>query len=323
MKTIKNIIAVIILILFVAFMCKEFFVYSNKKEIISLMKSSEVFAKSGIATSSVLMSSEKKATTSIVKKVDELIFFNIKKDDKYYDTEINSLEILKNALGNRYQITELTEDKKNALINMFDIVVRHNTRRWKDASKDKEYLELLKGKLKGVRFLGDSQISVMAAYNSKLEINDTFHTFKGKNIKEQIEVIDENTVKNCDTLIMFNGGNLMHFNDEKDYIDTYDMLIDKEKSYNKNLNIYITSLCPVSKAALEEDLKSIAPHNFHLAPTLDTALKNEYLDSDKATYIDTKWIVKNYLYNQDGKHFKPEFYMSYIPYVLYFIEYTK
>ena len=323
MKTIKNIIAVIILILFVAFMCKEFFVYSNKKEIISLMKSSEVFAKSGIATSSVLMSSEKKATTSIIKKVDELNFFNIKKDDKYYDTEINSLEILKNALGNRYQITELTEDKKNALINMFDIVVRHNTRRWKDASKDKEYLELLKGKLKGVRFLGDSQISVMAAYNSKLEINDTFHTFKGKNIKEQIEVIDENTVKNCDTLIMFNGGNLMHFNNEKDYIDTYDMLIDKEKSYNKNLNIYITSLCPVSKAALEEDLKSIAPHNFHLAPILDTALKNEYLDSDKATYIDTKWIVKNYLYNQDGKHFKPEFYMTYIPYVLYFIEYTK
>lgn len=323
MKTIKNIIAVIILILFVAFMCKEFFVYSNKKEIISLMKSSEVFAKSGIATSSVLMSSEKKATTSIIKKVDELNFFNIKKDDKYYDTEINSLEILKNALGNRYQITELTEDKKNALINMFDIVVRHNTRRWKDASKDKEYLELLKGKLKGVRFLGDSQISVMAAYNSKLEINDTFHTFKGKNIKEQIEVIDEDSVKNCDTLIMFNGGNLMHFNDEKDYIDTYDMLIDKEKSYNKNLNIYITSLCPVSKAALEEDLKSIAPHNFHLASILDTALKNEYLDSDKATYIDTKWIVKNYLYNQDGKHFKPEFYMTYIPYVLYFIEYTK
>ncbi len=101
------------------------------------------------------------------------------------------------------------------------------------------------------------------------------------------------------------------------------MLIDKEKSYNKNLNIYITSLCPVSKEALEEDLKSIASHNFHLAPTLDTALKNEYLDSDKATYIDTKWIVKNYLYNQDGKHFKPEFYMTYIPYVLYFIEYTK
>ena len=262
-------------------------------------------------------------TTEIIEEIDELEFFNIKSDDNYYDAKTNGIEILKSAMGKNYKISNLSDEKKGILLEMLDIVARHKTRRWKNPAKDPDYLKVLRDKIKNVRFLGDSMISVMGAYNSRLEINDTFHTFKGKNIMQQTDAIDEATFENCDIVVLFNGGNLMHFSNGEEYVNSYNKFIDKIKSYNDKLDIYITSLCPVSETAMAEDLKSLTPHNFNLAPALDNALKEELEKSKKATYIDTKWIVENYLYNIDGIHFKPEFYLTYIPYVLDYIGFIK
>ena len=323
MKVVKNTIAVIVLLLFVAFVCNEFFKYKNKKDIVLMAMESAVESQTTSMIEEVQPVTVETTEELIIDEQEEFDFFNIKEKDVYYDTKIASLDILKQLLGRKYTIIGLSSEKKSALINMLDVIVRHKTKKWRDPAKDVEYLHTLKEKLNGVRFLGDSQISVMAAYNSRLEINDTFHTFKGKNIMEQTEVIDEDTFRDCDTVIMFNGGNLMHFSDGKSYVSSYIELIDKARSFNDKLDIYITSLCPVSNAALEEDLKSPTPHNFYLAPVLDSALIDEFKNSDKAKYIDTKWIADNYLYGKDGIHFKPEFYMTYIPYVLNYIEYIK
>ena len=324
MKIVKNTIAIIILLLFLAFMCKEFLTYHNKKNVLLNTEINETTTSLSLETSNVIGETALSADVDeTAEEIDELEYFNIKNDDKYYDAKINGIEVLKSAMGSNYNIHNLPESKKNILIEMVDIIARHKTRRWRDPAKDPEYLAMLRDKIKSVRFLGDSMISVMAAYNSRLEINDTFHTFKGKNIMEQMDDIDETTFANCDTVVLFNGGNLMHFSSGEEYVNSYNKYIDKIKSYNDKLDIYITSLCPVSKTAMEEDLKSPTSHNFHLAPILDAALKEELEKSKKARYIDTKWIVENYLYNKDGIHFKPEFYMTYTPYVLDYIEYIK
>ena len=329
MKTFKNTISIIVLILFLAFFCREFFAYQNKKNVLLNAETKEIHIADSKISNEIKTSEESSLedeiteTTEINEKIDEFNFFNIKSDDKYYDAKINGIEILKSAMGKNYKTNNLSDDKKKILIDMLDIVARHKTRRWKDPAKDPDYLAVLRDKIKNVRFLGDSMISVMGAYNSRLEINDTFHTFKGKNIMEQTDAIDETTFENCDIVVLFNGGNLMHFSNGEEYVHSYNKFIDKIKSYNDNLDIYITSLCPVSKTAMEEDLKSPTSHNFYLAPILDAALKEELEKSKKAIYIDTKWIVENYLYNKDGIHFKPEFYLTYTPYVLDYIDFTK
>lgn len=318
----KNIIIVVIIFLYSIVNINNFLVYNKQKSNILMNIEKEKQANAILSISNQFKNIFLRAN-NVIEKENEYKFFDIKEDDKDIDKKILSLNTLKNSMGDYYTINNLSENKKKLLKDMFNIVHRNYIRKWKKSSDNKEYREELRERLKYIRFLGDSQVASMGAYNLHLVRNDTFHTFRGTNIRDQLELVDETTFSDIRTIIFFNGMNIRPFESGDEYIKCYYDLINKGKSFNKNLKFYITSLCPGSKDAVAEDLKRPIPFNYHNAPMLDKAIKEEFTHNENATYIETKWIIDDILYSQDGVHFKPEFYMTYIPYVLDFIDFVE
>ena len=159
----------------------------------------------------------------------------------------------------------------------------------------------------------------MRAYNNKLK--NYMYSIGGANLKKQYNDIDKILNENLEVVVFFNGYNIAHYKDADEYVEDYKLIIKKIHEYNKDIKVFITSLLPARENVVLEDLKSTgAKYNYYNGPTFDKKLKETFNDIEEAVYIDTNWaIIEKFYDSVDGVHFVPEFYWSYIPYVVSYV----
>ena len=116
-------------------------------------------------------------------------------------------------------------------------------------------------------------------------------------------------------MIFWTGYNIALFEDANDYVNTYQQLYDKVKEINPNTNVYICSLMPATKEAIDNDLKGDFVHNLYKGYEYDLALKNHFAYN----YLDIKFLAKKDYYGPDGIHFRVELYNMLIRYLAYYI----
>lgn len=319
----KNFLAIFILIMSV---CYSLFCYAEntktKKEVLYISTEVENETKTAAVIDDALKKQQEIEKLMIEKA--EFDFFEVSKDENY---ELNkkAINALKNTLGENFDI-RTNDNKKIALMkDMFNIVVLDKKNKRRNFNDDKNYQNELIQRIneKGLKFLGDSQISVFGAYAKDInKVLNCFLSFKGKNIDEECAHIEEFLTPDIKMIVFFNGCNIAPYDTGEKYVNSYKKMIEKVHSYNPEIKIFITSLLPATPEAIKENINEGDKNKYYNTPMLDMALRKEFRFNNKeAMYIETKWIPDGYIYNKDGLHFRPELYYSYLPYVLDFIEF--
>lgn len=224
----------------------------------------------------------------------------------------------KDIINREFDIDNLSFERKISLNYMIDILNNFNDKTYKKNSEIYsiyDYSELLNG----IMFYGDSQVGVMRAYNNKLK--NYMYSIGGANLKKQYNDIDKILNENLEVVVFFNGYNIANYKDADEYVEDYKLIIKKIHEYNKDIKVFITSLLPARENVVIEDLKSTgAKYNYYNGPTFDKKLKETFNDIEEAVYIDTNWaIIEKFYDSVDGVHFVPEFYWSYMPYVVSYV----
>ena len=193
------------------------------------------------------------------------------------------------------------------------LIKEYNDNKSIDLGQYSDASELLKSSK--IKFIGDSNTEHFKFYD--VLDDEHYYYMTGKNINEQIELIDAEVLNGVDNLIFFNGYNLDKYNSAEEYIDSYNAIIKKIKDINQDINIYICSLLPATKKAIAEDIESPLPHKIYNGISFDDALEN-YTFQD-AEYIDTKWFMEEDKHKSDGVHMEKYFYDILVPYISYYI----
>ena len=227
---------------------------------------------------------------------------NFKKNEIGLLNENNTQTILNSTnMTVKNQILNLIKNYNNNFdINFYD--------------DNKEYIyELLNNKK--VLFLGDSNTEHFLFYN--LLDEKYFKYMTGLSVNKQSKKIEEYLTDDIETIVFFNGYNFDEYKTVEEYINSYENIIKIVKNKLKNCKIYILSIIPASLEKIKEDLKSPIPHNIFMGKEFDIGLENHNFYD--ATYIDTKWIVRENFNKDDGVHMIDTFYKILIPYVSLFI----
>ena len=278
MNLLKKIIALVSFAAFIAIGVLIFYRQQNLKK--------NAFDKSGILDiDDYYLSLEKREKTS-------LGIYNKRNEDKILSSTNESLkeDIIK--LISRYNsgdIQNISEDYKNEVYELLE-----------------------KSKIK---FIGDSNTEHFKFYDILDE--KYYFAMTGKNIDEQYDIINEEVFKDVDNLVFFNGYNLDKYDNADEYINSYKKLFDKIKSINNSINIYVCSLLPATKKAIEEDIASPLPHKIYNGIKFDLSL--ESFSFDNAEYIDTKWFMEEEKHKSDGVHMEKYFYEILLPYVCLYV----
>ena len=165
----------------------------------------------------------------------------------------------------------------------------------------------------GMKIVGDSNVRHFDYYQV-LE-KEYYYPFAGKSLEYQTQHAKEYVDKDTKKIIFWNGYNIARYSDSKEYIDTYQALVDKVKEINPDVDVYVCSLMPATDAAIKNDLKGDIVHNIYRGREYDNALKEHFGDK----YIDIKFIGKEKYYGNDGIHFMPQFYYMLVPYIAYYL----
>lgn len=231
----------------------------------------------------------------------------------YYDV----VNMKRNEIGilnddNRMAINDSTNlNMKNNILKLIESV---NSDSYKNFEGEyRKEIEKILRESKAL-FMGDSNVKHFEYYD--ILDKDLYFANEGKNIFEQAKLI-ENINSDIKNIILFNGYNLDKYNNSEEYIEAYLNIIDKLKNKLPDCNIYICSLLPATYDKIKEDFLSPLPHNIYRGKEFDMAIENYQFED--ATYIDTKWIVRDTWHKEDGVHMTKEFYEILIPYVAYFI----
>ena len=246
-------------------------------------------------------------------------YFNLEKNEEVVsDNSINSDLYLDNGiLDPYYNINNINIDKilnakdtdvKQKLIDLLNEFAHNDLKRLYKYQLE-EYYELLEGS----KLIGDSMVRHLHNYN--LIDNKYYVAFPGKSINYIKENIDEHISSVTKNVIFWTGYNIALFEDANDYVNTYQQLYDKVKEINPNTNVYICSLMPATKEAIDNDLKGDFVHNLYKGYEYDLALKNHFADN----YLDIKFLAKKDYYGPDGIHFRVELYNMLIRYLAYYI----
>ena len=170
-------------------------------------------------------------------------------------------------------------------------------------------------------FMGDSIVEAL----SEFEIVDSYNVISHKGdtvIKapESIEKLQNITPKNI--VLLYGMNDVIEFDnssgkDSNTFKEDYIMLINGIKAVLPNSNIYLISPLPVMDSAVNVNYR------------LTNENLNEFREKVKevavetgSTYIDATSIVegKDYLHEQDGIHFKYDFYISLLDYLRSYIQ---
>lgn len=246
-------------------------------------------------------------------------YFNLEKNEEVVsDNSINSDPYLDNGLLDPYyNINNINIDKilnakdtdvKQKLIDLLNEFAHNDFKRLYKYQLE-EYYELLDGS----KLIGDSMVRHLHNYN--LIDYKYYVAFPGKSINYIKENIDEHISSVTKNVIFWTGYNIALFEDANDYVNTYQQLYDKVKEINPNTNVYICSLMPATKEAIDNDLKGDFVHNLYKGYEYDLALKNHFADN----YLDIKFLAKKDYYGPDGIHFRVELYNMLIRYLAYYI----
>ena len=246
-------------------------------------------------------------------------YFNLEKNEEVVsDNSINSDPYLDNGiLDPYYNINNINIDKilnakdtdvKQKLIDLLNEFAHNDFKRLYKYQLE-EYYELLEGS----KLIGDSMVRHLHNYN--LIDYKYYVAFPGQSINYIIEHIDEQISSVTKNVIFWTGYNIALFEDANDYVNTYQQLYDKVKEINPNTNVYICSLMPATKEAIDNDLKGDFVHNLYKGYEYDLALKNHFADN----YLDIKFLAKKDYYGPDGIHFRVELYNMLIRYLAYYI----
>ena len=246
-------------------------------------------------------------------------YFNLEKNEEVVsDNSINSDLYLDNGiLDPYYNINNINIDKilnakdtdvKQKLIDLLNEFAHNDLKRLYKYQLE-EYYELLDGS----KLIGDSMVRHLHNYN--LIDYKYYVAFPGKSINYIKENIDEHISSVTKNVIFWTGYNIALFEDANDYVNTYQQLYDKVKEINPNTNVYICSLMPATKEAIDNDLKGDFVHNLYKGYEYDLALKNHFADN----YLDIKFLAKKDYYGPDGIHFRVELYNMLIRYLAYYI----
>ena len=227
---------------------------------------------------------------------------------------------LETAMDEKININDYTYDKYIYFKLMAELVDENNKNTLKTLNEDnKTILNLL---LDRVKIVGDSQVTIMKAYNQFLSSKCV--TFGGKTLKEEVDGLTEEKFKNTDIVVFFNGYNIGKFASADEYTATYEEAIKKLKGFNPNMKIFITSLLPARADTVINDLNSAGEkHHYENGPIFDEALSKKFTNLDTAKYINTKWALSETEYDLDGVHASPNFYKTFVPYITYYIQLYK
>lgn len=176
-------------------------------------------------------------------------------------------------------------------------------------SEWEEYYKLLDK----TKIIGDSMVNHLHNYN--MIEHKYYVAFPGQNLNYFIDNIDEYVGLYTKNIIFWTGYNIAFFKDADEYVNTYQQLYDKVKAINKNTKVYICSLMPATKEAINRDLKGDYIHNLYKGLEFDLALKKHFANN----YIDIKFLAKPDYYGTDGIHFKVDLYNMLVQYLAYYI----
>ena len=281
LKNIKNTIAIFAYFVFVAFLLNKY--YTNNQNI-------RYFDYFNVENNEDVVSNDSINNESYI---DNGIL------DPYYNAKnINIDRILKAK----------DTDVKQKLIDLLNEFAHKDLKRLYKYQLE-EYYELLDGS----KLIGDSMVRHLHNYN--LIDYKYYVAFPGRSINYIIEHIDEHISSVTKNVIFWTGYNIALFEDANDYVNTYQQLYDKIKEINPNTNVYICSLMPATKEAIDNDLKGDFVHNLYKGYEYDLALKNHFADN----YLDIKFLAKKDYYGPDGIHFRVELYNMLVRYLAYYI----
>lgn len=186
-----------------------------------------------------------------------------------------------------------------------------------NGNADKFYMnnqKYIKSLFRNTKIIGDSMIFYIAV--NRLLTYENISVLKGISVKKQSEVIEKELKGDETNVILWNGYHIKYFNTTKDYVDAYKNLIDKIHQKSPNCRVYICSLIPISKAAIDRDINSGFSYEIYKGPEFDAALRENF----KEEYIDiNKFFTSDDMYFNDGVHPSNTAYKMILPYLAFYI----
>ena len=210
-------------------------------------------------------------------------------------------------------IKKLHKDKSayDKLLDEYLMDIRVNGNAEEFYKKNK--LEILK-QLRNTKIIGDSMIFYIAV--NKLLSYEYISVLKGISVKEQYNMIESRLSGGEDNVILWNGYHIKYFNTAKDYVDAYKRLIEKIHEKSPKAKVYICSLIPISKTAIDRDIDSGFAYEIYKGPEFDEALRANFKDE----YINiSEFFTSNDMYFNDGVHPSSKAYKMIIPYLAFYI----
>ena len=177
----------------------------------------------------------------------------------------------------------------------------------------------VKDDIEGVFFYGDSNVKHFEYYNM---LSYKYYGYLVSKIENQIKDIEIHIKKRKPKkIVFFNGYNIAYYKNGDEYVEEYKKIIQKIKEIDENIKIYICSLLPAKEEVKIDDLHKEFPHNIYRGEEFDKALENYFIGQERgATYINTKWIIKDDYYGKDGVHMKKPFYKVFVRYIAYLLK---
>lgn len=202
------------------------------------------------------------------------------------------------------------------LIELENKDVSEIEKRLKKKNNDSNIEELKKGKIdfknyySDTAFLGDS----ITEFLSEGDILNKSNVFakKGQTTQMMLDSVDKVSAMKPQNIVMLFGMNdVIAFNDVNDFKDSYKKLIEEIKEKLPKSNIYVQSPLPVMAKAAKSNKRLT---NDNIKEFFDAA--KEVCDEEDVTFVDITSLIQDESYfEQDGIHFKYDFYTIWLKYL--------
>ena len=242
-------------------------------------------------------------------------------EENYESDSNNIIEYLSDYDRNHHNvidmINKLHKNEKNydELLDKYIMDLRTNGNA--DEFYEKEYKNFLH-LFRSTKLIGDSMTFYIAV--NRLLTYEYMSVLKGISVKEQYNMIENELNGGENNVILWNGYHIKYFNTANDYVAAYRRLIDKIHEKSPNAKVYICSLIPISKAAIDRDINSGFAYEIYKGPEFDAALRDNFKDE----YININdFFTSNNMYFSDGVHPSSTAYRMIIPYLAFYINRDK
>ena len=301
-------------------------IIKNEKDLTKKLKENEIIEKAeNIEISETKLNIKKVGQkTDLTKTRNEIDFIEDEENQQFELTEKTeeTKELDKWIKKSDYIFTESIKDKliendTNDYVKKIKNLV--DEARQGEVLYDYNMEQEIKENLDKIYLYGDSNVKHFEYYNM---LSYKYYGFLVSRIENQEKEIEKHIKKrNPKKIVFFNGYNIAYYKNGEEYVEQYKKIIQKIKSIDPKIKIYICSLLPAQEFKKVEDLHQDFPHNIYRGEEFDKALEDYFTEDEKgATYINTKWIIKEDYYGKDGVHMKKPFYKVLVRYIAYLLQ---